>query len=424
MIEEKFETQDNEGSNEQTSVKKTKVKRKRFIIPVSLLIIAVITGIYFLNHAMTYVSTDDAYIEGHSIQISPKISGIISKVYIDDNQKVKKGQILAEIDSADYQVKYEQAVAKLQAAIERQKSAATNVGLTSITSSAMEEQASSAVGAAQSAIKMADKQISQAQSSLAQVNNDIKSVKAELDLAQTDFNRYQKLYTKGVVSKQDFDRASTKLKTVKEKYNSSLDRAVGAESVLQSAYANKEVSVKSLEQAFGKLKGANTVPLQVSISDSSRRAATAEIRQLRAAARQAQLELSYTKIHAPKAGLVTSRSVEAGAFVQTGQPLLAIVPVDRWIIANFKETQLTNMQVGQPVLIKVDAYPGKLFKGRVDSIQSSTGAKSSLFPPENAVGSFVKVVQRVPVKITFTEKINPQYAIVPGMSVIPEVKVK
>ncbi len=136
------------------------------------------------------------------------------------------------------------------------------------------------------------------------------------------------------------------------------------------------------------------------------------------------MNLSYTKIFAPASGIITSKNVEEGVYVQTGQPLFAIVPEERWVIANFKETQLTHMKKGQEVLIKVDSYPHKTFKGRIDSIQSGTGSSTSMFPPENAVGSFVKVVQRVPVKIIFTEKVDPKYVLVPGMSVVPEVKIK
>ena len=384
--------------------KSSKFKRKRVLIPAILAVIGIILGLYYLNHAMMYESTDDAYIEGHNIPISPKVSGNIAKVYIDDNQNVKKGQLLVEIDPKDYQVNYEQALARLAGAIEKQKGANVNVGLTNITSSAAADQANSSVGAAKAEIQVADKQILQAKSNLAQANTEIDSAKAELELAQIDFNRYQKLYKKGVVSKQDFDRISTNYKTLKAKYDSSLDRAAAADSTLQSAYANKEFSLKTLDQAIGKLKGANTVSQQVSISDAQRRASSAEIKQLQAALEQAKLALSYTKIYAPKAGMITNKSVEEGAYIQIGQPLFSIIPDDRWVVANFKEIQLTNMKVGQPVFIKVDAYPNIAFKGRVDSIQSGTGSKSSLFPPENAVGSFVKVVQRVPVKITFTEK--------------------
>jgi len=315
-------------------------------------------------------------------------------------------------------------VARLQAATEKQKGAAVNVKLTSITSNATAEQASSEVGGAVAGTAVADKQISLAESNLAYANSDIESVKADLNLAQADLERNEKLYKTGAVSKQAYDKTSANYKSLKAKLNSALDKASGAEAMLQSAYAGKEFAVKSLDKAIGKLKGADTVPEQISISDLQHKSATAELRQLKAAAKQAKMELSYTKIYAPNNGVITGKSAEAGAYVQTGQPLLTIVPEERWVIANFKETQLTGMQPGQTVYIKIDAYPDKKFIGKVDSIQASTGSASSLFPPENAVGSFVKVVQRVPVKIVFTEKIDPKYVIVPGMSVIPEVKIK
>lgn len=343
-------------------------QRKRILVPAFLTIIAIFFIAKMSIHSMLYVSTDDAFIEGHTVAIAPKVSGNILNVYIDDNQAVKKGQLLAEIDPKDYQVKYEQAEAKLEAAVERQDAATTNSNLTSITSSA----------------------------NFSQANAGIASAKSQVDFAQKDFNRVDKLYARGIVSKQDFDRASTTL----------------------------QVAQKNLEQAMEKQKSADTVTEQIKISDSQVRVSKAEIKQLKAAAKQAELDLSYTKIYAPQDGKVTGKSVEVGAFVQTGQPLLALIPNKRWIVANFKETQLTNMKAGQAVEIKIDTYPNKVFKGKVDSIQSATGSKASLFPPENAVGSFVKVVQRVPVKIVFTEGNISEYNIVPGMSVIPEVRVK
>jgi len=411
----------NEELQEEKSSKKPK---KRFFILTLLIIIGLVLGISYYHRSTIYVSTDNAYIEGHIISISPKVSGNIVKIHVKDNQKVEKGQLLVEIDPTDYEVRYEQAVAKLQAAIEKQKSASTNVSLTSITSSAAVEQASSAIEAARSNVDAADKQVSQARANIAQINADIESVKAEVDLAETNLKRYQNLYNKGAVSKQELDNALTAYRTTKAKLDAAQEKVSGAQFALQTALANKEVAAKSLAQAISKYRGLDTVPEQVSISDAQNRMAGAEIKQLQAAVKQAKLDLQYTKIYAPSSGRVTSRSAEIGAFVQTGQPLMSIVPDDRWIIANFKETQLTNMREGQPVFIRVDAYPQKVFKGKVDSIQASTGSKSSLFPPENAVGSFVKVVQRVPVKIIFTEEPDPQYAIVPGMSVVPEVKVK
>lgn len=405
-------------------IKKPIIKRKRVFVPALVATFALITGIAYFHHSSTFISTDDAFIDGHIVRIAPKVSGNIIKLYIDDNQKVNKGDLIAEIDPQDYQAKYEQAMAKLETASEKYKSASTNVNLVSITSTAAKGQANSAMGAAQASVEMANKQIIQAKANLSQVNADIESVNAEVDLAKTEFDRYQKLFKKGVVSKQDYDKASTSYKTVTAKLNAHLEKASALKSAIESAYANKDVAIKSLEQAVDKLKSSDTVTQQISISDSQRKMAQAEIKQLRAEAKQAKLALSYTKIYAPQSGSITSKGIEEGSYVQTGQSLLSIVPERRWVIANFKENQLTDIKTGQPVLIKIDAYPDKVFNGHVDSIQASTGSKTSLFPPENAVGSFVKVVQRVPVKIVFDGKIDSKFAIVPGMSVIPEVKIK
>lgn len=339
----------------------TNHNKKKFLIPVLLLLIAIIAGVVYYMRSLTYVSTDDAYISGHSVSISPKISGNIIKISIDDNQQVKKGQLLVEIDPADYEVKYEQAV--------------------------------STVEGAKAQNDTSEKQIEQAKADLDQLNAEINSVKSQFVLAKSEFNRSEKLYKIGAASKQDFDRVSTNYDSAKSKLD---------------AY-NKKISAAQK---------------QVSITESQSKTSAAQIKQLLANVKQAKLNLSYTKIYAPESGIITGKNVEKGVYVQTGQPLFAIVPEERWIVANFKETQLTNIRKGQEVNIKIDTYPNKLFKGEIESIQASTGSAASLFPPENAVGSFVKVVQRVPVKIIFTEKIDPKYVIVPGMSVIPEVKIK
>jgi membrane fusion protein (multidrug efflux system) len=422
MIEEN-EILNNENSKEDSAINKPKLKKRIFAIG-TIGIIVLSVGLFSFYKSFYYVSTEDAFVESHIVRIGPKISGNIIKVCINDNQSVKKGDLLLEIDPRDYQVKYEQAVAKLQASIEKQKAAAINVGLTSITSKALAEQAGSAVGASEASAQIAEKQISLSKANLAQVNQDIISVKAEYSLATSEFERYQTLYKKGVVSKQDLDKAKTNYATVNSRLNSALQRELGATASLQSAYANKDFAIKNLNQSVSKLKGADVVPQMVSISNTQKSGASAEIKQLQAAAKQAELELSYTKIYAPQSGYITSKSAEEGGFVQVGQPVLSIVSEKKWVIANFKETQLTNIKPGQKVFMKVDAYPGKEFVGHVDSIQLSTGSKTSLFPPENAVGSFVKVVQRIPVKIEFDETPSGVYVIAPGMSVVPEVKIR
>ena len=214
----------------------------------------------------------------------------------------------------------------------------------------------------------------------------LNAANTNIEVAKKDLERYKNLYEAGAVSKQTLDAAQAK-------YDSSKAQQVTAE---QSIF-----------------------------SDNDSKVADADLKVLKAQKDQAEVNLSYTNIYAPQSGTVASRRVEKGMYVQVGTPLFTIVPDDIWVVANYKENQLRHMKPGQPVDIKVDTYPNKIFKGKVDSIQRSSGAKASLFPPENAVGSFVKIVQRVPVKIIFTEEIDPeQYNVVPGMSVVPKVKIR
>jgi len=220
--------------------------------------------------------------------------------------------------------------------------------------------------------------------SVAQAN--LKAVNSEIELAKKDLERYKKLYEAGAVSKQVLDNAQTRVDGVQAKHK----------------HADEQI-----------------------ISNNENKVIDADIKALKAMRDQAELQLKYTNVIAPRTGQVTNKRVEKGAFVVAGQPLFAIVPDEVWVVANFKENQIANMKKGQVVEIKVDAYPNKTFKGKIDSIQRASGAKSSLFPPENAVGSFVKIVQRVPVKIVFDEEIDKEkFNIVSGMSVVPKVKVK
>lgn len=306
--------------------------KKRVIVPSVTAIIFLICGIFYAIHTVYYKSTDDAFIEGHVITVAPRVSGPVLKLNIEDNQEVKKGDLLLEIDPKDYEARLKQAEAKLE----------------------------------------------EAKSALVNADNQVVRNYSELDFAKSDYERYSKMYDKGIASKQDYD--------------ASLNKLTSAQSNSNSAKAH-----------FDEIN--------------------ASIKRLEAEVEEDKLNLSYTKIYAASDGRITNRTVEQGNYVQVAQPMFSIVPEKMWIVANFKETQLANMKKGQPVKIKIDTYGGKKFKGEVDSIQRSTGARASLFPPENAVGSYVKIVQRVPVKIVFTEDIS-KYNIVPGMSVVPEVKVK
>lgn len=329
----------NQQNTEETTVQKPKGV-KRTIAAVIVTILVVLAGFY-IAHEMRYQSTDDAYVETTTVNVSPRVSGQIEEVYITDNQHVNAGDLVAIIDDDDYKIKLEQADSMYEKIKLDQANAKANLI------------------AADSAIALAKK----------------------------DLDRYTKLYQQGAVSKQTLDAAQVK-------------------------YDDAKAGLTQAKQALFSDNNGNTV-------------ADANLRSAKAAKDKAALDLSYTKVYAPQSGTVSSRRVEKGMWVSAGSPLFTLVPEEVWIVANFKENQLTNMKPGQPVDIKIDTYPNKVFKGKIDSIQRASGAKSSLFPPENAVGSFVKIVQRIPVKIVFTEKIDTsKYNIVPGMSVVPKVKVK
>jgi len=313
--------------------------RKRFLVSI-IIIIAAIAGYFIAIDAAKYESTEDAYVETHTVQIAPKVTGQVVDMYVTDNQKVKEGDLVAQIDDTDYKVKLAEVTAKYETTLLKQKGAKAT----------------------------------------------LEAVNSQIALAKKNLDRYTELFKSGAASKLEYDNAKT-------------------------TYDNAQATLTQAKENI--------------LSKGDNRVADADLKQLAAQRKQAELNLSYTKIYAPQSGSVTNKSIEKGAYVQTGQPLFVIVPENVWVIANFKENQLRHMKVGQRVEIKIDTYPDKKFKGKIDSIQRISGAKSSLFPPENAVGSFVKIVQRIPVKIVFTEEINPdEYTIVPGMSAEPKVRVK
>lgn len=361
----------------------------------AVLVAGVIFGTRYLLYAKSHESTDDAFIQARMIQISPKITGYAVKVHVRDNQEIKKGDLLIEIDPRDYQARLDQARAALDAAITKRESAQVNVSLTKISSSAAVRQASARVEAAQQSLQSARAQLEGAQADEVRDSADVK--------------RYQELYGRDEVSRQQLDRA--------------IAAARNSSAQLQAAHRKVAEAQARVDEEIAKSADAKAAPQRVEMSQSQARTANAEIEQLQAMVKQAELELSDTKIYAPASGRVTRKTVEEGAYLQPGQVLFTIVPNEFWIIANFKETQLARMRPGQPVEIRVDAYPDKIFKGHVDSIQAGSGAAFSLLPPENATGNYVKVVQRVPVKILIDEPPDPNHVLGPGMSAVPEVNV-
>jgi membrane fusion protein (multidrug efflux system) len=442
-------------SEEHEHVRKRPLYRRPGLLiaaAVALLLILFFGGRYWL-YARAHESTDDAFVDGHIIQVSPKVPGSVVKVYVTDNQQVKAGDLLAELDPRDLEAKLDQAKAALNAGLSQQKQAETQVTLTRVTARANVQQASAGVQQARSNVRgaragassersrttQAAAGINAAEANAQQARAQLAAAEAESTRANADVPRYQSLFDRDEVSRQRLDQAIAAAQTATAQVAAARERVSAAEaqvnesraatsaqaSTAQRAQTQVSAAQAQVNEARGRLAQANTAPQQVAVSQAQAASAGANIQQLEAAVAQAELELSYTKIYAPETGRVTRKSVEVGALVQVGQPLLAVVPGDVWVTANFKESQIGNIKPGQPVDVSVDAYPDKVFKGHVDSIQSGTGARFSLIPPENATGSYVKVVQRVPVKIVFdANQIDSQHLLAPGMSAVPEVQIK
>jgi membrane fusion protein (multidrug efflux system) len=428
-------------------------KRRWFlIVGAVVLALGAVFGVRYWLYARSHESTDDAFIDGHIIQVSPKVSGYVAKIYVNDNQQVKEGDLIAELDARDYEVRLQQAKAALNAGLAKENEAKTNVSLTRATSSATVQQAravvqrsrtevqSSRAGAASSRSRATEaaSAVTTAQANVAQAQAQVVAAQADVTRANADVERYRELYAKDEISQQRLVQAETAANTAAAQLEAARQRVAAAEARVNETRAAQNAAAQTAQQAqtqiggaqanvneaLGRLAQANAAPQQVAVSQAQAETAGATTEQLRAQVAQAELELSYTKIYAPENGRMTRKSVEEGALVQVGQPLLAIVPGDVWVTANFKESQIGRMTPGQAVEITVDAYPDKVFKGHVDSIQAGTGARFSLIPPENATGNYVKVVQRMPVKIVFDESPDPKHMLAPGMSVVPEVAVK
>jgi membrane fusion protein (multidrug efflux system) len=369
-----------------------------------------IGGAWGYRSALRYESTDDAFIQGDVVTISPKVASIVARVGVVDNQQVQAGDLLAELDPRDFEARLAQARANLAAAEAQQRAATINVQVIGTTAEAGVKQAEAGV---QTARRQADGARSRLQQSGAQVA----AAAAEATRAAADAGRYEALLQEGGVSRQQRDNAVAASRTAAANLEAARQARQAASDSLRQAEAQ-------LEQAQAELASAKAAPQQIAYSRAQAEQAAGQAAQLRAAVRQAELDLSYTRLVAPVAGRITRKSVQPGNYVQVGQALLSIVPQQVYVIANFKETQLAHMRAGQPVTIRVDAYPGKTFRGRVDSIQAGSGAAFSLLPPENATGNYVKVVQRVPVKILIDEPPDPAHVLGPGMSVVPTVTVR
>lgn len=328
-------------------------KRRALVILLVVALVCIVYGAHWWIRAKTHIETDNAFIEAKTVSISSRVPGMVRRVLVEDNQHVKKGDLLVELDEVDYQVQ---------------------------------------VAKAEAGVNLAENETGGANLRAEGARATVQLAKARFDQAGLDLRRGEALYRREVIPKEQLDRLKTAFRV--------------AESQLQEA---QEAHKRALTEAGLSGRGDNR----------------ARVRQLQAQLRESRLQLSYTRVVAPADGYITRKGVEPGVNIQASQPLMALVPLNNaWITANYKEGQLTHIRPGQKVEFTVDAYPGKKFTGRVDSIMAGTGAAFSLLPPENATGNYVKVVQRIPVKIVIDSNSDPEHLLRVGMSVIPTVLVE
>jgi membrane fusion protein, multidrug efflux system len=375
-------------------------------------LVVVVVGILLYRYFTTYESTDDAQVDGYIYPVSSRISGYVTRVTVDNNQYVEAGTVLAQLDPKDYEVAVANAKATLATDEANAAAQKINVPVTSVSTSSTVTTAEADLANATAGLAAAQKQFDAAEAALRQAEaNDLN--------AQDNVRRYKPLAARDEIPQQQYTQAVlTQKATAAAVANARATAAATAQSVSQAR--------AKVEQAEAEVRNAQTRPQQISIQLSRARAAEAQTQSAAAALQQAQLNLQYTTIVAPVSGLVGQRSAQPGQNVTTGQQMMTIVPLDSqniWVTANFKETQLRHMRTGQPAKISVDTY-GKTYNGHVLNIAGATGSLFSVLPPENATGNYVKVVQRIPVKIVLEKGQDPEHLLRLGMSVEPKVRVK
>jgi membrane fusion protein, multidrug efflux system len=391
-------------------------KVRRFLIIGGVVALALIIGLFVYYSGRE--STDDAQVDGHITPVASKVYGRVAEVLVLDNQPVKAGQVLVKIDPRDYQAALDQAKAQLALAEADAQSAGVDVPRTRENVASGTSSADAQLLGAQASLAMAKSSYEQAQTAdLAYAQANIDKSKANAELAQADLARYKPLLDKGEISQQQYDAAKANADATASSLKADQEKLQQAQRNIDISKANVAAAQARVEQAKAGVEAAHADTKQVNMRAADAQGKAAKVQEMQAAVEAAQLNLSYTQIVAPVDGVVTHKQVEPGQIVQQGQGLAVVVPLkDVWVTANFKETQLRNMKPGQEAEIHVDTY-GKTFKGHVDSIAGATGAVLSLLPPENATGNYVKVVQRIPVKILL-DPISPDVAILrPGMNV-------
>jgi membrane fusion protein, multidrug efflux system len=397
------------------------MKSRIRIIAAVLVVAAVGLGVWFWLTAGRE-STDDAQVDAPVTQIAARVGGTITKVAVSDNQRVEAGDVLVELDRRDFEVAVDKARAELADAEASAIAARSNVPITSTTAASNVTTARGSIVQAQGGVAAAERELDAARARLTTAQARVREAEATAAKAARDVERLRGLLAKDEVSQQQFDTLVAAADAQKAGLDSARSQVAEAEAGIRVAESKVVQARAGAEQAHAELQAAETAPQQVSMTKARAAAADARVQQARANLAQAELNLQYATVKAPARGVISKKSLNPGQVVQPGQPLLALVQLDDvWVTANFKETQLRDMRAGQRATFKVDALGGRSFSGKVDSIAGATGARFSLLPPENATGNFVKIVQRVPVKIVLDSGQDPEHLLRPGLSVTPTV---
>ncbi len=422
-------------------------RRPLLIAAVVVLIAGAVWGVPAWLYYRSHASTDDAYVEGTVSTVSAKVPGHIVELLVDDNQQVKRGALLMRIDDRDYRARFDQARAAIGIAESRLRAAAARIGFTRESASAQMASAQASSQSAASAVTSAQSAQESGQATVASRRAALGAAQAELERAQQawvrakqDLDRIAALVKQELVAKRDYDQAVTDERGAEAAVRANDQRVVQAQRDLAGSEADLKIRDSGYEpqqigfrmaaarasEARAKRINAEAMMQEVHVREAERDLAEAQLREAQADLAVAELNLEHTQVRAPVDGMVAKRTVEVGQIVQMGQPLLAVVPLQEvWVVANFKETQLAGVRAGMPASIVVDGVPGRTYKGTVDSLAAGTGARFSLLPPENATGNWVKVVQRLPVKIRFDAKEtgNPP-TLRAGMSAYVSIKVR
>ena len=403
------------------TVQKKRRGRARWIL-LLILMIGGAAAYWIYRYQSVRESTDDAQIDGHINPVAARVGGMVTVVHVEENQEVAAGALLVEIDPRDFQLAVERAQAELEATEAAARAAETTVPAATITMSSQASGAQAALQSSEARVTVAARELDAARARMAPLQARLREAEAYNVKAAQDLDRMKQLIAKDRISQQQFDAAVAAADAARAAREAAAAAVTESDKNAAAAEARLEQARTGVAEARAAVEATRAIPDQLAVARANAATARARVLQARTALARARLDLEYTKIYAPVRGVIGMKNVEIGQVISKDVPLLAVVPLDDvWVTANFKEDQLMNMRVGQTAIVKVDAYGGRRYQGRVESIAAATGARFSLLPPENASGNYVKVVQRIPVKIVLDQGQDADHLLRPGMSAVPTV---